>query len=109
MQHQIAKPFTIDKHVIMAAWKRVRENKGSAGIDNVSISDYETNLGTHLYKLWNRMSSGSYFPNAVKLVEIPKSSGGTRPLGIPTVGDHIAQMAVVLLIEARLEEIFHQN
>ncbi len=63
MQHQIAKPFTIDKHVIMAAWKRVRENKGSAGIDNVSISDYETNLGTHLYKLWNRMSSGSYFPN----------------------------------------------
>ena len=93
MQHQVTKPFTIDKRLIMNAWKRVKENKGSAGIDNVC-----TDLGKNLYKLWNRMSSGSYFPEAVKLVDIPKSSGGTRPLGIPTVGDRIAQMSVVLLL-----------
>ena len=109
MQHQVAKPFTIDKHTVMNAWKRVKENKGSAGIDNVSISDFEVNLGKNLYKLWNRMSSGSYFPEAVKLVDIPKSSGGTRPLGIPTVGDRVAQMSVVLLIEARMEAIFHPD
>lgn len=109
MQHQVTKPFTIDKHLIMNAWKRVKENKGSVGIDNVSTDDYESNLGKNLYKLWNRMSSGSYFPEAVKLVDIPKSSGGTRPLGIPTVGDRIAQMSVVLLIEDRLEAIFHAD
>lgn len=109
MQHQVTKPFTIDKHLIMNAWKRVKENKGSAGIDNVSTEEFERNLGKNLYKLWNRMSSGSYFPEAVKLVDIPKSSGGTRPLGIPTVGDRIAQMSVVLLIENRLESIFHTD
>ena len=109
MQHQVTKPFTIDKYLIMNAWKRVKENKGSAGIDNVSTEDYESNLGKNLYKLWNRMSSGSYFPEAVKLVDIPKPSGGTRPLGIPTVGDRIAQMSVVLLIEERLEAIFHAD
>ena len=109
MQHQVTKPFTIDKHVIMNAWKRVKENKGSAGIDNISTEDYESNLGKNLYKLWNRMSSGSYFPKAVKLVDIPKPSGGTRPLGIPTVGGRIAQMSVVLLIESRLEAIFHMD
>lgn len=109
MQHQVTKPFTIDKHLIMNAWKRVKENKGSGGIDNVSTDEFERNLGENLYKLWNRMSSGSYFPEAVKLVDIPKSSGGTRPLGIPTVGDRIAQMSVVLLIENRLESIFHTD
>lgn len=109
MQHQVAKPFTIDKHTVMNAWKRVKENKGSAGIDNVSINDFELNLGKNLYRLWNRMSSGSYFPEAVKLVDIPKSSGGTRPLGIPTVSDRVAQMSVVLLIEARMESIFHPD
>lgn len=82
-QHQIAKPFTIDKHVIMHAWKRVRSNKGSEGIDNVGTIEFESNLKGNLYKLWNRMSSGSYLPDAVKLVDIPKPSGGTRPLGIP--------------------------
>lgn len=109
MQHQVTKPFTIDKHLIMNAWKRVKENKGSGGIDTVSTDEFERNLGENLYKLWNRMSSGSYFPEAVKLVDIPKSSGGTRPLGIPTVGDRIAQMSVVLLIENRLESIFHTD
>ncbi|MEA4918316.1 group II intron reverse transcriptase/maturase [Proteiniphilum sp.] len=108
-QNQNAKPFTIDKYTVMNAWKRVKANKGSAGIDNVSITDFEGNLKCNLYKLWNRMSSGSYFPNAVKLVDIPKSSGGTRPLGIPTVEDRVAQMAVVMLIEPRMEQEFHSN
>jgi RNA-directed DNA polymerase len=108
-QNQIAKSFTIDKHTIMNAWKRVKANKGSAGIDNVSITDFESNLKCNLYKLWNRMSSGSYFPNAVKLVDIPKPSGGTRPLGIPTVEDRVAQMAVVMLIEPRMEQEFHSD
>ncbi|MDR1116272.1 MAG: group II intron reverse transcriptase/maturase [Tannerella sp.] len=108
-QQQVTKPFTIDKHVIMNAWKRVRENRGSAGIDNVSIKGFEENPGGNLYKLWNRMSSGSYFPDAVKLVDIPKSSGGTRSLGIPTAGDRVAQMAVVLLIEPGMEQIFHSD
>jgi RNA-directed DNA polymerase len=93
----------------MAAYKRVKQNQGSAGIDSVSLKEYEVNLKDNLYKLWNRMSSGSYFAFPVKLVEIPKSNGGTRPLGIPTVNDRIAQMAVVLMIEERLESIFHSD
>jgi RNA-directed DNA polymerase len=108
-QNQNAKPFTINKHTVMDAWKRVKANKGSAGIDNVTIIDFEGNLKCNLYKLWNRMSSGSYFPDAVKLVDIPKSSGGTRPLGIPTVEDRVAQMTVVMLIEPRMEQEFHSD
>lgn len=109
MQHQVTKPFTIDKHLILNAWKRVKANNGSAGIDHVSVDDYESNLWKNLYRLWNRMSSGSYFPEAVKLVNLPKPNGGTRPLGIPTVSDRIAQMSVVLLLETRLEAIFHPD
>ena len=109
MQQQISKPFNISRHLIMSAYKRVKQNKGSAGIDRISLEDYEQNLKNYLYKLWNRMSSGSYLPEPVKLVEIPKSNGGTRPLGIPTVNDRIAQMAVVLEIEHRLESIFHSD
>jgi RNA-directed DNA polymerase len=108
-QNQIAKPFTINKHTVMNAWKRVKANKGSAGIDNVSIIDFEGNLKCNLYKLWNRMSSESYFPDAVKLADIPESSGGTRPLGIPTVEDRVAQMAVVMLIEPGMEQEFHSD
>jgi RNA-directed DNA polymerase len=93
----------------MEAYKRVKQNKGSAGIDSVSLKAYEEQLKDNLYQLWNRMSSGSYFPVSVKLVEIPKSNGGTRPLGIPTVNDRVAQMAVVLMIEQRLETIFHPD
>ena len=106
-QTQINKPFSISKHLIFDAWKGVKENKGSAGIDKVSIKDYEQSLGKNLYKLWNRMSSGSYFPSPVKLVEIPKKAGGTRPLGIPTVADRIAQNAVVLSITERIDKEFH--
>jgi len=95
-QEQINKPFSIPKRLIFDAWKGVKENRGSAGIDKVSIKDYGQSLGGNLYKLWNRMSSGSYFPSPVKSVEIPKKSGGKRPLGIPTVEDRIAQNVVVL-------------
>jgi hypothetical protein len=93
----------------MDAWKRIRSNGGSAGIDKQSLIAFEKDLKGNLYRIWNRMSSGSYFPSPVKLVEIPKSGGGTRPLGIPTVSDRVAQMVVVLLVEPNLEQVFHQD
>jgi RNA-directed DNA polymerase len=108
-QEQINKPFSIPKQLVFDAWKGVKENRGSAGIDTVSIKDYEQLLGKNLYKLWNRMSSGSYFPQPVKLVEIPKKAGDKRPLGIPTVEDRIAQNAVVLHLNERLDKEFHEN
>lgn len=104
---QNAKPYEISKYLIMEAFQRVKANHGSAGIDGVSISDFEKNLKDNLYKIWNRMSSGCYFPPSVKLVEIPKSNGGKRPLGIPTVGDRVAQMAAVMIIEPQIEPCFH--
>lgn len=104
-----AKPFVIDKWTVHKAFKKVKENRGSAGIDNIDIKAYEKKLTMNLYKLWNRMSSGTYFPKPVKLVEIPKPNGGTRPLGIPTVEDRVAQMVVVLSINERLEAIFHED
>ena len=106
---QKAKSFSISKHLLMKAWVRVKSNGGSAGIDQQSIVDFEKNLKDNLYRIWNRMSSGSYMPSAVKLVEIPKSSGGTRPLGIPTVADRIAQMVVVQILEPVLEPVFHND
>ena len=104
-----AKSFEISRHLVMEAYKRVRANKGAAGVDDVSIADFEINLKSNLYKIWNRMSSGSYFPPAVKLVEIPKSNGGKRPLGIPTIGDRVAQMVVVMTIEPGIEPYFHED
>ena len=106
---QKAKSFEISKHLVMAAWMRVKSNGGSAGIDKQSISDFEKDLKNNLYRIWNRMSSGSYHPSAVKLVEIPKSGGGKRPLGIPTVADRIAQMVVVQVLEPVMEPIFHND
>lgn len=106
---QTAKSFTISKHLVMEAWLRIRSNGGSAGIDRQSISEFEKNVKDNLYRIWNRMSSGSYQPQAVKLVEIPKSGGGTRPLGIPTISDRIAQMVVVKLLEPQLEPVFHPD
>ena len=108
-QEQINKPFSIPKPLVYNAWKEVKANKGSAGIDQVSIKDYSQSLSSNLYKLWNRMSSGSYFPHPVKLVKIPKKNGGKRPLGIPTVEDRIAQSTVVLCITERLEKEFHRD
>ena len=85
------KPFTISKQLVYQAWLRVKANKGSAGIDDQSVTDFEANPGRNLYMLWNRMSSGSYFPPPVMRVEIQKKDGGTRPLGVPTVADRVAQ------------------
>jgi len=87
----------------------VKENKGSAGVDGADFEKYEANLKDNLYKLWNRMSSGSYFPKAVKAVEIPKKNGGTRRLGIPTIDDTIAQMTAKLLVEPILDPLFHED
>jgi len=87
----------------------VKANRGSSGIDGVELEEYDKNLPSNLYKLWNRMSSGSYFPRSVKLVQIPKSGGGKRPLGIPMVEDRVAQMAAVMMLEPILEPIFHED
>lgn len=103
------KPFLIPKRLVWQAWLDVKKNKGSAGVDDVSIAKYEANLERNLYKLWNRMSSGSYFPLPVKNVSIPKSSGETRVLGIPAVSDRIAQTTVKLALESKLDSIFHKD
>ena len=104
-----AKPFEIPKQVVWEAYKRIKQNQGAAGVDEVSIQDFERNLKDNLYKLWNRMSSGSYFPPAVRRVEIPKKDGGLRPLGIPTVSDRIAQMVVKTYLEPKVEPHFHRD
>lgn len=104
-----AKSFEISKQLVMEAYKRVKANRGTSGIDDVTIADFESDLKGNLYKIWNRMCSGSYLPPAVKLVEIPKSNGGKRPLGIPTVGDCVAQMVVVMTIEPEIEPHFHED
>lgn len=103
------KPFTISQWAVLAAWKRVKANKGAAGVDDVSVEKFAQNEKNNLYKLWNRMSSGSYFPAPVLGVEIPKKAGGKRLLGIPTVEDRIAQMTVRLAFEPIVEAIFHDN
>ena len=86
-----AKPFDIPKREVWEAFKHVKANQGAAGVDGQSIQDFEADLADNLYKLWNRLSSGSYMPPPVRRVDIPKANGGTRPLGIPTVADRIAQ------------------
>ena len=101
--------FEISKNVVMEAFKRVKANKGAAGIDDESITVFEGNLKDNLYKIWNRMSSGSYFPPPVKAVEIPKKSGGKRILGVPTVADRVAQMVVKMYFEPKVEPCFHQD
>jgi RNA-directed DNA polymerase len=105
-----AKPFCISKHVVVEAYKRVKSNKGAAGVDGESIADFEMNLKDNLYKIWNRMSSGSYCPPPVRMVEIPKDEGrGKRKLGIPTVSDRIAQMVVKIYFEPGVEPHFHPD
>lgn len=103
------KSYSISKHVVMEAFQHVKKNQGSAGVDNESLEEYEKELKNNLYKLWNRMSSGSYFPPPVKLVEISKKDGGKRPLGIPTVSDRIAQTVVKMTLEPLIEPIFHPD
>jgi hypothetical protein len=89
------KPFVISKRAVWDAYRKVKANKGGAGVDEQSLAQFEQNLKGNLYKLWNRLSSGSYFPPPVKLVEIDKKGGGVRPLGVPTVADRIAQTELV--------------
>ena len=103
------KSFDISKQVVWEAYQRVKANKGAAGIDKESITDFEQNLKDNLYKLWNRMSSGSYLPPPVKAVEIPKKNGGLRVLGIPTVADRIAQMTVKMYFEPTVEPYFYPD
>ncbi|AGK99593.1 group II intron reverse transcriptase/maturase [Clostridium pasteurianum] len=103
------KPFNITKQSVWEAYKRVKANKGSAGVDKESIEDFEKNLKNNLYKIWNRMSSGTYFPPPVRAVEIPKKNGGIRILGVPTVSDRIAQMVVKIHFEPKVEPIFHPD
>jgi RNA-directed DNA polymerase len=101
------KPFTISKQLVMQAFKLIKANAGAAGVDNQSLADFEINLKDNLYKLWNRLSSGSYFPPPVKVVPIPKKSGdGVRNLGIPTVSDRVAQTVVKLIFESCVEPCF---
>jgi len=105
------KPFDIPKRLVLEAYERVKANKGAAGADGQSIEDFESDLRNNLYKIWNRMSSGTYFPPPVMAVEIPKtgSGGGTRILGVPTVADRVAQTVAALALEARTESIFHDD
>jgi RNA-directed DNA polymerase len=104
-----AKPFSISKRDVWDAYKRVKANRGGAGVDGQSIAEFEENLALNLYKLWNRLASGSYFPPPVRRVEIPKGDGRTRPLGIPTVADRIAQMVVTRFLQPILEPQFHAD
>jgi RNA-directed DNA polymerase len=104
-----AKSYVISKQVVWEAYQKVKANRGAAGVDGESIEAFETDLKNNLYKIWNRMSSGSYFPPPVRVVEIPKTSGGVRSLGIPTVGDRVAQMVVKMHLEPLVEPHFHPD
>src|SRR4051812_15297529 len=104
-----AKPYVISKQVVWEAYQKVKANHGAAGVDGQSIEAFENDLKGNLYKIWNRMSSGSYFPPPVRLVEIPKANGGSRPLGVPTVGDRVAQMVVKMHLEPLVEPHFHPD
>ncbi len=105
----MAKPFDISKYVVFEAYQRVKANQGAAGVDGQSIKEFEENLKGNLYKLWNRLSSGSYFPPPVRAVEIRKKSGGQRTLGVPTVSDRIAQTVVRMYLEPEVEPFFHPD
>jgi RNA-directed DNA polymerase len=106
---QTAKSYNISKKVVLEAYKRVKANRGAAGVDAETVEDFEKGLKDNLYKIWNRMSAGSYFPPAVRTVGIPKKSGGERKLGIPTVSDRIAQMVVKMYFEPEVEKYFHED
>lgn len=105
----MTKPFAVPKALVWEAFQRVKANGGSAGVDDESIAKFEQNLGNNLYKLWNRMGSGSYFPPPVKAVPIPKKSGGMRILGVPTVADRVAQTVVKKVLEPVLESVFDRD
>jgi RNA-directed DNA polymerase len=103
------KPYSVSKQVVLSAYQKVKANKGAAGVDDESLAEFGEHWKDNLYKIWNRMSSGTYFPPPVKRVEIPKKDGRKRPLGIPTVADRVAQMVVKLYLEPVVEPQFHQD
>jgi RNA-directed DNA polymerase len=104
------KPFDIPKQLVWEAYQKVRRNKGAAGVDGQTLADFEADEKNNLYRIWNRMSSGSYFPPPVRAVEIPKAGGrGTRVLGVPTVADRIAQTVVTMVLEPKVEPMFHPD
>jgi len=104
-----AKPFPITKRQVWEAYKRVKANQGGAGVDAQSLAEFAEDLENNLYKLWNRLASGSWMPPPVKRVEIPKADGGVRGLGVPTVADRIAQTVVKQALEPELEKLFHPD
>ena len=104
-----AKPFSISKDLVARAWQLVKANRGAAGVDGQSVQAFEKDRRDNLYKVWNRMSSGSYFPPPVRRVEIPKGDGRMRPLGIPTVADRVAQMVAKMTLEPDVEPSFHPD
>jgi RNA-directed DNA polymerase len=104
-----AKPYDIPKQLVWEAYQRVKANRGAAGVDGVTLAVFEQNLKGDLYKIWNRMSSGSYHPPPVRLVEIPKDTGGTRPLGIPAISDRVAQTVAKMVLEPLVEPVFHRD
>jgi group II intron reverse transcriptase/maturase len=103
------KAYEIPKQLVWEAYQRVKANRGAAGVDGQSLAAFEEDLKDNLYRVWNRMSSGSYFPPPVRLVEIPKDNGGKRPLGIPTVADRVAQTVAKMVLEPCVEPIFHPD
>src|SRR3972149_9799204 len=105
----VTKSCGIPKTLVWEAYQCVKANGGSAGVDKESIETFESKLGDNLYKLWNRLCSGSYFPPPVKGVPIPKKSGGTRMLGVPTVADRVAQTVVKMVLEPLLEPVFDRD
>ena len=109
MNEEKTKSFAVSKQMVYNSYLKVCDKKGSAGIDKETIAMFKENLGSNLYKIWNRMASGSYFPPAVRTVLIPKKQGGNRPLGIPTVGDRIAQGVVKDYLETIVEPLFHTS
>jgi len=105
----VTKPFSISKEIVWEAYLQVRARKGSAGVDAQSMEDFESDLKKNLYRIWNRMSSGTYFPPPVLLVVIPKRDGGERKLGVPTITDRIAQTVVKKILEPLVEPEFHRD
>lgn len=109
MSQPLDKPFDIPKRLVWKAYEKVRANQGAAGVDRQSLAAFESDLRNNLYKIWNRMSSGTYFPPPVLAVEIPKAGGGTRVLGVPTVADRVAQTVAAMVLQPRTESIFHRD
>jgi group II intron reverse transcriptase/maturase len=103
------KQHPVTRKMVWDAYKKVRENKGSAGVDEQSLEGFAQHADANVYKIWNRMSSGSYYPPVVKQILIPKKTGGTRSLGVPTVSDRIAQQVVKSYLEPKVESSFHED